>query len=1247
MPRRFAIQFYFYSALTAIGHAASADADNDGLRDVVETNTGVYVSASNTGTNPNMADSDGDSLPDGLELNLGTNPTSAASKVKRPNIIYILADDLGYGDVGCFWQNQRTGIWKFATPGLDAMAAEGAMMTHHYVGAPICASSRASFLQGQHQGHAGIRDAQFDKALPNDHNVASVLKEVGYRTIHVGKSGLAGTLSNPLLSSAGLEGHPLKRGFDRYFGYLRHLDGHEHYPRNGNAPRLAAIHDDYTPITDAHVDVYTSDVFTGFAKKTIIEETTEHPERPFFLYLSYDTPHFFGQYAPTANYPTGKGLSGGIQWTGAPSYVNTATNDPTKVDNQLNYHPSVNLSWYPAARKHVSMIRRMDDSVADILQTLRDLRIDDNTLVVFTSDNGPAPQEVYPGSFESSGPFRGIKTDLLEGGIRVPTIVWWPGKITATNQLSNIRQIPHPSGQWDWMASFAEMAKVTAPAVLDGVSLIPTLTGQGVQRDKGHLYFEFLYGGATRGQMQAVRVGDYMGLRTEVQWTTNASEPFKIYNVVTDPKQATDVAATRPDLVSKMNGLAVSARRKGGGVIRPWDEVRIPAISSIPVRQGLNWKSYEGYWPWLPEFRDLAPTSTGQAADISPSVRSRDTDVGISFEGYLSVPAGGAYTFQTVSDAATSLWIHDSHVIDNDFNHTATKTSDPVYLSAGLHPLRLYYRHQQGFATLELKYSGPGIPLQKIPASSFFVEGKPTVLLADTASTAKASPVTVDVLANDTAQNPLQLANVGPPRNGSAVILDQKVVYTPSANFLGKDEFSYSVNDGVQTASSTVQARVLFGNEVWIPLDDGAGTSVNAYAAEISTSGVLSGSINPSGAWASGRHGSALVFDGVDMQVQFPGLAIPAGNAARSFSCWIKTDHPSLTESQTLLTYGQGTSEQRFTIRLDRGPSSPESLVASVEALPGKLMGTKALNDGAWHHLMVVLADEDQNGSANLSEVKLYVDGQPDLPSSVNPGIPLTANGSNLLLGGRDDVGNGNFKGLLDDVRIFPRALTSTEAGALHQLTLANVIFDTDGDGFKDLEEEVAGTNPSDPSSFFKLDTAVLPNGSINLTWAGVAGRTYVLEESTELGAWHVVEELAPLVLRGATPNATVTLPTNGDSQRFFRMKVSLTNPPGPDHDRDGFPDTAETMAGTNPSDPNSFFRIDLMTTTQSGISVQWKAVAGRRYRVEESNNLFQWTRVRNLPPVEATTATPNASIVVPANGEPKRFLRMQVEMAQ
>ena len=632
---------FFASAILIpwIATGAPGDVDNDGLRDEVETNTGIYVSPSNTGTNPALADTDGDSLPDGMEVNVGTVPTNAASKVKRPNIIFIIADDLAYGDIGCFWQNQRTGIWKFSTPGLDAMAAEGTKMTHYYAGASVCASSRASLLLGQHQGNAPIRDTEFDKPLPDNHNVASLLKQAGYRTVHVGKSGLAGTNINPLLPSTTAPGHPLKRGFDRFFGYLRHNDGWEHYPRNGTAPNLAVIHNDYQPVTDAYVDLHTTDVFTAFAKKTIIEETQQNPDRPFFLYLAYDTPHFDGCTSPTPVYPSGKGVNGGIQWQGAPAYVNTAVNDPARVNNIANADPSCNPAWFTGAKHYVSMIKRLDDSVADILQTLRDLDIDENTLVVFTSDNGSSDKFCGAAVFQSSANLEGGKFDIWEGGIRVPAIAWWPTKIVGTNQLSNIREVAQPAASYDWMATFAELSKTSAPAVTDGVSLVPVLTGQGQQKQRDYLFFDNLYGGFTssypdfpnhggepRYQMQAIRIGDLMGVRNNIQ---TATQPFRIYNVVTDTKQATDLAAANPQIQAEMQRIAVGGRRKGGFFPRVYDNARIPAfVPDRVMRQGIGWSAYEGYWQHLPDFRGMTPVASGGTPQPSPALLSRTDDAG-------------------------------------------------------------------------------------------------------------------------------------------------------------------------------------------------------------------------------------------------------------------------------------------------------------------------------------------------------------------------------------------------------------------------------------------------------------------------------------------------------------------------------------------------------------------------------------------------------------------------------------------
>ena len=1143
--------------------AAPGDLDDDGLRDVVETNTAVYVSPSDTGTNPAVADTDGDSLPDGMELNLGTVPTNAASKVKRPNIIFIIADDLAYGDIGCFWQNQRTGIWKFSTPNLDAMAAEGVKMTHHYAAGSICAPSRASFLLGQHQGNALIRDAEFDKPLPENHNVASILKQAGYRTVHIGKAGLAGTNINPLLPSTNVPAHPLKRGYDRFFGYLRHKDGHEHYPQNGTAPNLAVIHNDYQPVTDAYIDLHTTDVFTAFAKKTIIEETQQHPDRPFFLHLAYDTPHFNGCTSPTRTYPAGRGLNGGIQWQGAPAYVNTAVNDPARINNIANADPSVHSSWGGNAKRYVSMIRRLDDSVADLLQTLRELGIDDDTLVVVTSDNGSSDKENGAAVFQSSAGFEGAKFDIWEGGIRVPTIAWWPQNIVGTNSLANIRDVTLPSAGYDWMATFAELAKTTSPAVSDGVSLVPALTGFGLQREHEFLFFDQTYGGFTsrypdfpnhggesRGTMQAIRIGDLMGVRVNIQ---TATQPFRIYNVVTDTKQATDLAAANPQLQAKFQRIAVGGRRKGNGLwTRVYDNARIPAfVPERVMRQGIGRSAYEGYWQHLPDFRELTPVASGSSDQPSAAQLSRTDDAGLAFHGFISVPTAGNYTFQLESDAAICLWIHEGLAIDNDVNFSPVRASAPANLSAGLHPIRIHYRHPGGSEKLVLKYSGPGIPLQEIPASAFFVEGAPPKLTADEFSVKRNTSHLADLLANDASERPLTLLSSGPNILGTSTVVSNRLRFEPFANRLGVADFNYTASDGFGEAGAQVRSTVLFDNELWIPFEEGSETAVSSVGGTPTASGSFAGIEDPAAAWRTGRFGKALRFDGIDDQVNFPGMILPTGATDRTISFWVRTSSRNSPENQAIFSYGSDDAGGRFKVRLANTPQIDSDQPLMLDVSGGYAIGTKPINDGQWHHVAIVTNSKDGMQSSLIRDALLYVDGLPDAVSKISEASISTGNSLVPTLGGSNHAGDFNFQGCVDDLRIFPKSLGDADIAALYAAepwflnAPPSPTDDSDGDGMSNAAEEFAGTDPEDRADYLRIVEVSQGEGSISLSWSSAAGRHYQVEESEDMSTWKAVPGVDPSMPSPvpspdlANPVLRVAFPHGDAGQRFYRVRVT------------------------------------------------------------------------------------------------------------
>lgn len=654
-----------------------------------------------------------------------------------PNIIFIYVDDLGYGDLGNFWQNQIKGDRKMMTPHLDALANEGAMLTHHYTAAPVCAPARSSVLEGLNQGHATVRDNQFDSPIKEGLTMAEMLHKSGYRTLHVGKAGVAGARvdNEPDPDPQTLVAHPLKRGFDQFYGYLYHIQGHQHYPQNGTTQQKAYFTDGYTNVLKGTDLTYTTDVFTAKSKQWIMNHESKRSEQPFFLYLAYDSPHAMLQ-VPTQAYPDGGGVNGGLQWTGDSTetpLVNTASGER---DSYI--HPDyANKDWTEAEKRHATMIRRIDNAVGDLVQLLKDLHIDEKTLIVFTSDNGPHNE---PGSggkftqdpefFQSYGNLNGIKRDLWEGGVRVPTISRYPGVIPEHSVVT------FPSGQWDWLATFADLADVAIPAYTDGVSLMPSLTQHNAGQDTNHfIYSEYAVGGKTpsypdfepskrgrtRGQMQFIRMGDYKGVRYDIREHYNS--PFEIYNVVTDERESVDLAAKMPELQKQMLDKVLQVRKISSDAVRPYDLELIPSVKLAAVKKGLNKKVFSGKQNWVPNFDLLKPTKISVTKGIDVKTNGLTSEFGLSISGYIKIPQDGAYTIYLESASRSHLMLHDIHLIDNDFNYSPEELSEKVYLKAGYHPIRIFYQQNEaGSPAITLKLEGPGIAKQTIPDSMFYIE---------------------------------------------------------------------------------------------------------------------------------------------------------------------------------------------------------------------------------------------------------------------------------------------------------------------------------------------------------------------------------------------------------------------------------------------------------------------------------------------------------------------------------------------
>ncbi len=429
------------------------------------------------------------------------------TKQKSPNVIFILADDLGIGDLGCYGQE------KIHTPGIDLLAKNGMKFTQHYSGSTVSAPSRCSLLTGMHTGHTFIRGnsgyiaddgRKYDLNLAADEvTLGEVFKAKNYVTACMGKWGLGGPSA---------EGHPNKQGFDYFFGYLGQANAHRYYPDQ--------LFENNTPVI-LNKKVYSHDLIMEKA----LDFIDKNAENPFFLYLAPTIPH---------------------------ADIIVPNNELFDYDGKFNEVPYLG-GGYTAQDKpratFAAMVTRLDRDVTRVVEMLKKKGLLENTIVIFTSDNGTHKEGGHdPNFFDSNGPFRGTKRDLYEGGIRTPFIVQWPSVIAPGSVSYQV------SAFWDFMPTVCELIGAPVPAHTDGISYLPTLTGKGKQKQHEYLYFEF----HEEGGKQAVIKDGWKLLHLQVN---NANkEHYELYNLATDPSEIADVINQYPKKVKELKKIMLEAR---------------------------------------------------------------------------------------------------------------------------------------------------------------------------------------------------------------------------------------------------------------------------------------------------------------------------------------------------------------------------------------------------------------------------------------------------------------------------------------------------------------------------------------------------------------------------------------------------------------------------------------------------------------------------------------------------------------
>lgn len=450
-----------------------------------------------------------------------------AAAQRPPNIVLIVADDLGYGELGCYGQQ-----W-IRTPRIDALAEQGMRLTNFYAGAPVCAPSRCVLMTGKHAGHAYIRDnkptnlkkreiqefrRKYQWEFPGqapipdaEVTIAELLKEKGYATAAIGKWGLG---------HFGTSGEPNRQGFDLFYGFNCQRHAHNHYPKFlwRNSEKVPLSGNDRT----LDGETYSQDGFIREAAEFI----RSHCEQPFFLYLPFAIPH----------------LSIQVPQETLDSYEGKIPEADYKHRGYLQ-HPKPRAGY-------AAMITHMDAGIGELVDLIEELGLGEDTLIIFTSDNGPTYNRLGGSDsefFDSAAGLRGRKGSVYEGGLRVPFVARWPGRISPQTESEL------PSAFWDLMATICDAAGTDPASDTDGVSLLPTLTGKGQQQQHKFLYWEFPgYGG-----QQAIRLGHWKGVRRNMH---KGNKEIELYDLDKDPSESVDLSSEKPELVKKIEDL-MSAER--------------------------------------------------------------------------------------------------------------------------------------------------------------------------------------------------------------------------------------------------------------------------------------------------------------------------------------------------------------------------------------------------------------------------------------------------------------------------------------------------------------------------------------------------------------------------------------------------------------------------------------------------------------------------------------------------------------